>query len=114
MTKATLTALGAALIALGNELQGEEPTATEAAPTTRRGRGPAKTEPPAEPVAGEKTTDELKEIARPVIEGGKGDKVKAFLAEHKATKISDLPAPAHTAFVTLMKKLTLEVEAEQM
>lgn len=118
MTKTTLTALGAALIALGQELQGTEATDTppaETTPTPRRGR-PAKTTevPPADekPAAG-KTEAELRELIRPIVEAGKANKVKDALSKlGGATKLADLAVEHHPAFVTEMKKLQQEVEAE--
>ena len=43
-----------------------------------------------------------------------GDPHGEFLAAHAATKVSDLAPEHHTAFAAEMKRLTLEVEAEQM
>lgn len=122
LNKNTLTALGAALIALGQELQGSEttdapPTSDPQPATTRRGRGPAKAaETPAEPEkpAGVKTNAELREIARLVIEGGKAEKLKAFMKTQGADKISDLPPASHAAFIAEVKRLQLELDAESI
>lgn len=107
MTKPTLTALGAALIALGQELQSSEDTGTApgdtAAPTTRRGRAP-KTETPApesekEKAAAGNTPEELRELFRPLVEEhGRAVEVKGVLAKLGVAKFSELPAEKYPEF----------------
>ena len=115
MTKTTLTALGAALIALGQELQGDQPSDPATAdpqPTPRRGRGPAKQEPPADPdkdkaPAGAKTEPELRELIKPLVDDGRGAEVVKLIAKHGGTKLSDLPPANHVAFIRDIEGLTI-------
>lgn len=115
MTKATLLAIAAfaaAIATTANKLANEDtPDATPAAdpqPTTRRTRGPAKTEPLADPAAnaGIPETD-LRELIKPLVESGKGAEVKALITKHGGTKLSDLPAAAHAAFARDIEALTI-------
>lgn len=118
MTKTTLTALGAALIALGQALQsedGETAAPAEATTTGRRGRAPKDPAPPAEPPPGTKTEAELRELIDPLLSAG-GDwslKVKKALAEHGAgaNKLAELIAANQPAFIAAVKKLQSELDA---
>lgn len=125
MTKATLLAIAAfagAIATTANKLAGEtvpeEPTAAELPqPTTRRGRGPAKTEPPPEPekekpaagatAAGGKPESELRELIQPLVDAGRGAEVKKLITKHGGTRLSDLPAAAHAAFIRDIEGLTI-------
>lgn len=132
MTKFTLLAIAAfatSIATTATELAGQvnpqgdtETPAAEPKETKRRGR-PANTgteggttapEPEKEKPAGGMPLEKLKELIVPVVNGGKGQKLKDFLAAHDAIKIADLAPEHHAAFAAEMKKLTLEVEAEQM
>lgn len=121
MTKTTLTALGAALIALGQALQSEEgdtPAPAEATTTSRRGRGPAKQ--PENPPADEKkelidaaTETKLRALFNPLLGIGKGTKVKETLLKFGgANLITQLPAADEPAFVAEINKLLTEFAAD--
>lgn len=134
MTKTTLltifhfaTSIATTAFKLAEATEGDTPgtdsPAAEPTPTKRRGRpantgtegGTAAPEPEKEkPAAGGMPLEKLKELIVPVVNGGKGQKLKDFLAAHDAIKIADLAPEHHAAFAAEMKKLTLEVEAEQM
>lgn len=131
MTKNTLLAIAAfaaSIAVTAKTLAGEAPEGDPAeipAPEEkppRRGRGPAKQpEAPAAATLTEtklalagKTLEELQALIKVPVEGGKGQKVKDFLAAHGATKLADLAPEHHAALAAEMKRLTLEVEAEQM
>lgn len=109
MTKTTLTALGAALIALGQELQGEDAPATgattEAPKTSRRGKAPTEPPPPAEDL---KTEAQLRALFDPLLKIGKGAAVKAKLEELGASKIGDLAPEKQLAFVAEVNRLLTE------
>jgi predicted flap endonuclease-1-like 5' DNA nuclease len=128
MNKSTLTAIGAALIALGQELVGAEASTqpaqeTPESPATpepvkpRRGRPPADAAPaapapetekekPATP-AGAKTEDELRALCTPLIGDGRGEEVKKLLTKYGGNKFADLPAANHAAFVRDIEALTM-------
>lgn len=107
MTKTTLTALGAALIALGQELQGEEapPASTEAPKASRRGKAPTE---PAAPDVKLKTEAQLRALFDPLLKIGKGAAVKAKLEELGGTKLADLPPENQPAFVAEVNRLLTE------
>lgn len=115
MTKNQLLALAAFITSLANDAEAPAAAAAEpeASPTPakRRGRPPTTPEPPAvsespeppapEPEApaptGGKTYEGLRELIRPLVEGGKGAEVKAEIAKF-ATDLKALAAlPQHHA-----------------
>jgi hypothetical protein len=126
MTKSTLATIGAALIAIGQELIGAEVSGqpaqeTPESPATpepakpRRGRPPADAAPvtpapepekPATP-AGAKTEDELRALCTPLIGDGRGEEVKKLLTKYGGNKFADLPAVNHAAFVRDIEALTM-------
>lgn len=109
MTKTTLTALGAALIALGQELQGaevtEQPAADPQPKASRRGKAPTE---PAAPVEELKTEAQLRALFDPLLKIGKGAAVKAKLEELGASKIGDLAPEKQPAFVAEVNRLLTE------
>lgn len=119
MTKATLTALGAALIALGTELQSEETVAPAAdqPKKTRRGTAPAEDKPPGDGAATGPTPEEAKASFQPLVDAGHGLKVKEVLAKFtgaaiaKDTKFADLDPKHYPAFIAEIKKLKADMEA---
>lgn len=117
MTKATLTALGAALIALGQELQGEEATPTTEKPaTTRRGKAPPETTAPAgdsTKQAEGKTAEELRGLCEPLIKRDL-NKMKTLISKHGGTKLSDLPVANQPAFLQEVKDCLRDLEASDI
>lgn len=120
LNKTTLTAIGAALIAIGQELQGDggdaAPVETAAPKTTRRGKGT--TEPPpagdGAPVAtGHGITEAMvREEFQPLVEGGHQIKVKKALGEFGASKSADLAVEHYPAFIAAIKKLKTDIDAD--
>jgi hypothetical protein len=113
------TAIGAALIALGQELQGDggdaAPVETTTQKTTRRGKGT--TEPPpagdGAPAATGPTAEEVKASFQPLVEAGHAVKVKEVLAKFGGvTKIADLAVEHYPAFIAAIKKLKADIEAD--
>lgn len=98
MKKETLLALGAALIAMGQELGasaddtngGTDPGEGGGENKPKRGR-PAK-EPPG------KTLDDMKELVRPLLEEGRTEEVKKAVAKYSKTGIKDIPPESFAAF----------------
>lgn len=114
LNKTTLTAIGAALIALGQELQGAEVTEQQAPdpqPKASR-RGKATTEPQphnnAAPAEDLKTEAQLRELIDPLVKSGKGAPIMAKLKELGGTKLADLPPENQPAFVAEVNKLLKE------
>jgi len=132
MTNRTLlyiAAIASAIADTTNKFIGGTPEATgdtNAAPetptaqtTSRRGRPPKEnpatppteenpTTPPAEePVKGAKTEEELREVIKPLVEDGRGEEVKKLIAKHGGTKLADLPAKNHAAFVRDIEALAM-------
>lgn len=127
MTKNTLLAIAAFAAAIANtakELAGdagettpESPATPPAEPATTKRRGrpantetPAPAEPekekPAAPAEG-KTEAELREIATPLIQDGRGEEVKKLVVKYGGTKFADLPAANHTAFIRDIEALKM-------
>lgn len=123
MTKATLLAIAAfagAIARTAKDLATDacpEPDTAPPAdpqPTTRRGRGPAKTETPPQPEkekpaadATGKSESGLRELIQPLVDVGRGAEVKKLIAKHGGTKLSDLPAAAHAAFISDIEGLLI-------
>lgn len=94
------------------EIPGTETPAAEPTTTKRRGR-PTNTGPETPPVEAAKETvagkpeSELRELIKPLVEDGRGEEVKKLIAKHGGTKLSDLPAAAHAAFIRDIEGLTI-------
>lgn len=97
-----------------------EPAAEPQAPATRRGRKPAEPtpvtesaqpapEPEKKPAAsGTVPLEKLQELIKDLVEvQGRGAEVKAAIMKHGGTKLSDLPAASHAAFVRDIEALSL-------
>jgi hypothetical protein len=104
MSKSTLLAISAALIAIGQELAGEEPASTPAAgggepEASKRGRGrPAKTEGAETETSKGMTYEELQALFMPLVKEGRGEEVKKIIAKYSPTGAKDMPAEHHAAF----------------
>lgn len=116
-----LAAAGAVLSALATELRGSETTETPE-PTVKRGRksnsatpsaesttAPAEVTITPEPTTTEpqgKTYEELKALIKPLVEGGKGEAVKAIIKKYSPTGMKDMEAKHHEAFEKELEELS--------
>lgn len=115
LNKTTLTAIGAALIAIGQELQGDggDTAPVETPKKTRRGGPPAEEKPPAgDGAPAGPTAEEVKASFQPLVEAGHAVKVKEVLAKFGGvTKIADLAVEHYPAFIAAIKKLKADIDA---
>lgn len=117
LNKTTLTAIGAALIAIGQELQGDggdaAPVETAAPKTTRRGKGTTEPPPAGDGAATGPTPEETKACFQPLVDAGHGVKVKEVLAKFGgAIKFADLAVGHYPAFIAAIKKLKADIDAD--
>jgi hypothetical protein len=115
-----IAALAALASAVAEEMGGSASPESIAAPAAtptgepekpKRGRPAAEKkeeseQPKVEKPAG-KTLDELKAACDSLVKGGEVAKVKDIIAKHGGTKLSDLPAENHAAFIAEIEALSI-------
>jgi len=97
---AAASTLAAAVAAeYGDGVTGDTGEIQAAEPAKRRGRPPADSAHAEKPAPAGKTIEELRDAIKPLVEEGRGDEVKKVIAKHGGTKIADIPAANHAAFL---------------